>query len=481
MILGLVLTFLSKAFVFLFLLLGSYQGRVYAQWQEVEKSLSTKPTLEMEDLRALFLVALNQGYYYSALPFIKEYFYLSKLPLGDELDLKVDELISYVGVEQLETLPAQVLKKSGASSVKYILGHKKFLNKKYDEAINYLIDVDRRHPVYAHAHFLLGSIYSLKDDYRQAQKHYKTCTRNIPLKKRQDSLTLEKRTLRDYCRIALARDAYAQEKFNLAEERYNDLEKSSYIWPEILFEKAWVSFRQQDYNKTLGRLIAYDTQLLDFVFNPEVEMLRIFAFYKLCFWADIEREAKKFLTYYSMGSDDILKFVKKYKKSYRHYFKIIKEKKMTYSTSPVLNKAFKSIRKNIAVKTLMANFQEGVLEAQKVKGIFAAPKTRKLLYGNVIKSLVHQREIIGAHVLKNLMQIHMLLQSNLKLIRSMRLESLSVQKQNLLSGESGKNIHRGKIKRDRAKLNQYFWGFNGEFWAEEFGDYIFRFDSACPR
>jgi hypothetical protein len=38
---------------------------------------------------------------------------------------------------------------------------------------------------------------------------------------------------------------------------------------------------------------------------------------------------------------------------------------------------------------------------------------------------------------------------------------------------------RGSLGRPSLKDNQYFWQFNGEFWADELGDYVFALRPEC--
>ena len=44
------------------------------------------------------------------------------------------------------------------------------------------------------------------------------------------------------------------------------------------------------------------------------------------------------------------------------------------------------------------------------------------------------------------------------------------------TGESKKLVIPKNLKRDSG---QYLWDFNGEFWADELGDYVFSLKSSC--
>ena len=59
-----------------------------------------------------------------------------------------------------------------------------------------------------------------------------------------------------------------------------------------------------------------------------------------------------------------------------------------------------------------------------------------------------------------------------------QLEVLAQKKAKLYSFEKD-NRSRGDIKYIQRNEKQYFWDFNGEFWADELGDYVFALKSEC--
>jgi len=73
----------------------------------------------------------------------------------------------------------------------------------------------------------------------------------------------------DYCIAGLARVQFASKDYKKADLTYLDIPKESFVWPEILFEEAWNSYYQRNYNRTLGKLISYKAPIFDFIFKPE--------------------------------------------------------------------------------------------------------------------------------------------------------------------------------------------------------------------
>ena len=57
--------------------------------------------------------------------------------------------------------------------------------------------------------------------------------------------------------------------------------------------------------------------------------------------------------------------------------------------------------------------------------------------------------------------------------------TLLAQKKALLYSFDKKERSRGDIKYIQRNEKQYFWNFNGEFWADELGDYVFALKSEC--
>ena len=59
-----------------------------------------------------------------------------------------------------------------------------------------------------------------------------------------------------------------------------------------------------------------------------------------------------------------------------------------------------------------------------------------------------------------------------------KLEVLAQRKSKLYNFDDKKK-KRGDIKYIERNDKQYFWNFNGEFWADELGDYVFALGSEC--
>jgi hypothetical protein len=60
-----------------------------------------------------------------------------------------------------------------------------------------------------------------------------------------------------------------------------------------------------------------------------------------------------------------------------------------------------------------------------------------------------------------------------------KLEVLAQRKDKLYQSSPSGGNKRGDVKYIQRNDKQYFWTFNGEFWADELGDYVFALGSEC--
>ena len=90
------------------------------------------------------------------------------------------------------------------------------------------------------------------------------------------------------------------------------------------------------------------------------------------------------------------------------------------------------------------------------------------------------REMGGAFVRNSLLDYHEQLISQFEKVAFIKLEMLGRFKEKLMSRKAldGRERERGNVTPQRRD-DQFFWSFNGEFWNDELGDYVFGLESEC--
>jgi len=427
--------------------------------------------------------------YFTALPFIKDYLLATSRTNDAVFDSAIDELITEVGVKQFEVLPNTMLEKSGAPTIKYILARKEFRKARYESALRYLKNfIDDSHPVKPYALLLEGSIHSILKNEDQSIEFFKDCisVANKHIDKA-DDLDRKRQLIiaRDYCLVGISRTQFAKTNFTDAYLSYLDLPKSSHIWPEILFEEAWNSFFLKDYNRTLGKLVTYKAPVLNYVFNPEIDVLRTLTFMELCLWDDTKKSVEDFYNKYETDYDQFKKFLNSLGKDYKLFYNLVSEKDRFISKSnSLLTHTVQNIARDPAFVELKLSLEKGKKEKELLEKLARNKQVsadwKSLLEENLKDSLSLQRDIIGSYIRGQFQLNSAQIYKAFEDMSYIKLEVLSKRKNEIykdFNGAEGRS--RGDIAYLKRNEKQYFWIFNGEFWADELGDYVFSLRSEC--
>lgn len=420
----------------------------------------------------------EDGVYLTSVPLLKEFLVSGG---GDKADEILDRVISHVGVRPFEVLNREALERSSSPMAKFILAKKYFRVGKYHDALAKLAkQIPNESPAKPYSLYIEGAAHSLLGKNSEAQPYYKECI-EVSEDSLGDATDIQERQRlmlnRDYCTVALPRALFAEGKFTDSSFQYLDLPKSSPVWPEILFEEAWSSFYQKDYNRTLGKLVSYKAPVFTHIFNPEIEVLTALTYMELCLWNDTKKAVDDFYEKYQVGSERVRRKVEGMGKDYKAFYQLIEDynDSKNKSDTDLLNVMLNSISRDGTFLELRKTIEIGKSELAILKGKNSGP------FSNLLKvALLDARDLVGSYVRKRLLTNLYSLDRTLENMSYIKLEVLSRKKAKLYSStdlnEDGK---RGDIKYLQRNDKQYFWSFNGEFWADELGDYVFALKSEC--
>lgn len=423
--------------------------------------------------------------YFATIPIIKEYLVSQNIVNNQILDDNLEEIITQVGIKQFEVLPASILAKSRAPTMRFILAKKLFRQGKYQESLQEIAsNIPRAHPIKPFALFLEGSIHSLLKNNTNAIVAYQEC---IDRSEKSMSNVVDKRLLRqlevnrDYCVIGIPRTYFASGQFKSAYSGYLDLPKMSYIWPEILFEEAWNSFYLKEYNRTLGKLVTYNAPIFENFFNPEISVLQALTYFELCLWADAKKTVDDFFSEFEKATDYLEVFLNSRKNDFRYFFNVADGKRNgSRRGGKLLNTILGSIVREMTFIELYDSFLVGREEMERINNVGNVAFTNFLM-SNMVEAINTQRDLIGAYVQQRLWTALAELRKSIEGMSYIKLEVLSQRKEELYAPLKATNRRRGDIRNLYRTDKQYFWTFNGEFWADELGDYVFSLKSECGR
>ncbi len=437
-----------------------------------------KPRLS--DLKRMITNTVEAGYPITAMPWLKEYI-ANRGQVSSEVDKAIEAIIDAAGVKPFQTLDIEILDGVNSSSVKYVIAKKYFSRGKQTIALKYLNDVSSKSKVYPYAVHMKAVIHSLENRQELAEQHFQDCIRysdNLASSEKSKLKTKQYIMNRDYCIAGLARAQFARRNFNKSDLSYLDVSKSSQVWPEILFEEAWNSFYQGNYNRTLGKLVTYKAPVFSHVFKPEAEVLVALSYLKLCLYKDAKEAVDKFYDQYLTPARGLRQFLKS-QRDYSYYYKMaIDVEKGNMPRSPLLARVVSSISNEQAYKEIAESLQMALREAQEVKQM---PKSRfqRAMWGNLREVVNSQKTILGSYIRNRAIAKYAELYRAFQDMSYIKLEVLAQRKQRLYEIGKSSSGKRGDTRYIETNEKQYFWSFNGEFWADELGDYVFALQSQC--
>jgi len=462
--------FFKKFITLIFLLNGSV---AFADLQKASSIYFTYEQLLPKHYQYLVKELLNNNLYFAAIPWAKEYLNGRRVSSRD-FDRELEKLVGQVGGRQFSVLPISVLEKSSNETFRYLLAKKHFMNGEYNKAWEIAGLIPAKSFQYPFALNIQASALSILGKASLAVKKYDQCMDQS--KSKSGNSTIEKNQLlvnHDLCVIGKARVEFSRKNYKKASSIYLDISKDSYIWPIILFEEAWNSYYLGEYNRTLGKLVTYKSPFLDFIFNPEASVLESLSYLKLCLWDDAKSVSDNFYNNYSKPLKGLKNLLDNYGTDYLKYFKLARSKK---TSSEFVNRILKGLKRELIYKEMMFYHNQAITELNYIKRRDFG-KLKKVIYTNTLESISMQRKLIGAYTRNMLLVEYIRFRDAFEKMSYIKLEILNKKRTALLNPDE--NRTRGDVKYIKRSEKQYFWTFNGEFWADELGDHIFALKSEC--
>ncbi len=460
-----------RIFIFTVILSISMQG--FCSWDGAEKALKRN----VRDIKGLISELVSGGYYYSALPLMKEYLAGAR-DLSAPMEKALNLLIQHVGIKQFESLPYSYLNKSNSSSARYVLAKKYFRDQKYAKTLRMLQGISPSHPYYAYALHMKGVVLSIAGQEAEAVNTFRNCERVSEewLEKYSNSRKLQLN--KDYCTLGVARTRFQERKFTESDLLFLDIPKSSMVWPEVLFEEAWNSYYKKDYNRTLGKLVTYNAPVFDHVFNPEIEVLKALSYLKLCLYQDAKNTSNDFYSKYMKDTRSLRSYLRRYRRNLSHYYELISVyEKKGYAPSRLMKVLLRSIAHDDVYNELWNQFKLISAENDRINSQ-GYSRLKRLVKGTISEALSSQKKLMGGYIRGKMLAAYVKLYKAFEGMSYIKLEVLAQKKAKLYSFKE-ESKKRGGVQYIKRNEKQYFWTFNGEFWADELGDYVFALKSEC--
>lgn len=463
------------------------QGQYFKAARYAFSAQSETPELQSDAYGMITISLYEAGLYHSA-----SYFFIRALESKNRAVIRrvlihAEDLILRMGPDLfrqalIENTTYDDYTPESKSAYLFVLAkHALFIGQEKN-AVGYLRGLSASTRLRPQAALIEGTALSILGDHHGALRAFQECAKS----KHMD--------LRARCQAGVARVYYETAQFDLADRAYDQIPMENLIWPDLLFEQAWNAFARGQYNRALGKLVTYQAPLLKFVVNPEIDVLRAQSYMALCMYENANQTVQKFNERYTQLGLEIKKFIDSAGSDVLPLYIAGKQalQRRSIAGAPALTSLFRRFIQAPYFQQLVSAERSINPEIEMVRGFgrLSNPNAESSTGGfpAFLEKVLQWRlgmvqKLGGVFVQNSLRDHHQSLLEDLDKMTFIRLEVLSRMKESLLSPNTA--ALRGQRTLGNLEPvqrgDQYYWNFNGEFWADELGDYLFGLESRCGK
>ena len=452
---------------------------------------------------------ITMGLLHAGLPNAASYFFIRTLQSGNHAAIhsvltQAQDLLVVVGADILRKYMVRHTRYEEYDSVNrgaylFALGKEALLSGENEKAVSYLNGMDSSSPLWPFALQLRGTALAVAGRNEEAISDFKSCASKASRVASYEvkgivnngNSAREADDLRSRCVAGEARTLYQMDRFDDADRVYDSIPKKSFVWPDILFEQAWNSFAREQYNRTLGKLVSYKSPALTFMFNSEVDVLRAQSYLALCLYNDANDAIKEFNRRYTPVGEEVKEFVERNANNLGAFYGLGKSalRSSLYTKNGFYQLANRFVR-GPYFQNLVLNERQVASEMEAIRRFDSSQRGVSHNLGQGFPGFLNEvlqwrlrsvRLLGGAFVKNSLLDYHSALIEDYEKMAFIKLEMLRLAKDKLVYKHGSREERsRGNVEPSRRD-DQYKWSFNGEFWNDELGDYVFGLESECNK
>jgi hypothetical protein len=427
---------------------------------------------------------IEGSYYFSAIPFINEYLENST-EVDAQLESDIETLVLKTGTMAVLNLDEKRLENFNIPSISLILGTRLFNKDQNAKAYEILSRIPDGHQFSGEAALIKGTIRNLERKNIEALALYESCVKkstDLESSSKGEKLKRYYNYVKETCIIRSARVKTEEKKYEEALETYAKIDKRSYKWPYILMDQAWASYYLKDYNRALGITTTYKSPLLESYFFPEAEVLMSLSYYNLCLWDDALRVVDHFYNFYQPKALALKEILGKNKNSHTYFLDLYyADTETRENLNPFIRNLVTQTRKQVKFNLDLASLKAAKDELALLKRLKNKNEFTERLEGNLDSTIGFVSAKINYYIKKEIFTFINEIHKHSFSMFNLKLELLSKKRDDIYNAKAlaANKRDRGSDVNVNRKTSQYFFDFNGSFWADELGDYSFGLQSSC--
>jgi tetratricopeptide (TPR) repeat protein len=428
------------------------------------------------------------GFYYSSSKYFSQIIRRGRSPGNPYFVKALEELAAVNAVVSIGQSHVTQLFKSGRIPSEqvpgpakgfyfYYMGVESFSKNKFEQAA----DMFRRVPsgaYYGKAQFHLGVIANRAGSHSRAVSFFENVRRSAG----------NDEWLKEMTNLNIARVHYEKKDFTEAMQHYALIPRESDNWLGAIFESAWAFFLMQKHNNVLGNIHTLHSPFFENRFFPESFILQSITYLRLCRYDEVERSLEKFRDKYKNVFGDLRGMINEYKSKKSGLFAL---------TGEYRNGSLRTYKSAWAILDALSRtdaFKEGSMTSRVADNEIARLGQVGGKWSNAgltedLKSFLAKKKKIA--ITDSSDRLFELAQGYLEYLKSLSDQTKLIQA----------DMYEGRVDAIRRRLNvtqandrkQFigglqplevnqqleYWPFQGEYWEDELGYYVYNIDDKC--
>ena len=355
-----------------------------------------------------------------------------------------------------------------------------FEKKQFKKSYKYFAKISEKDKSIAKSFFYRGIIEAVFDKNKSAVRTFKKA-----IKKGRN--LLNSKSFIEQANLNIARIYYAEKRYSKAIKYYSKVSRDSINWLEALFEAAWAFALMEKPNNSLGNLHTILSPFYTNRFYPEANILKAINLFQLCYYKGVDDLLLEFEEKYKPLSKRLNSLLKKSKSKKGYLVRFLKKNKS--KVNDPLNQVLADLSNLESFKTMNLSLKNISREIEEIEGIFTGKKHRPLR----IKLMTYLKDLEKDLTDISEEELIALLTKKKEYLDNMFEQSILITAETLL-----KNIAKIKRKLDikvdvdeqnfiggmqELVLGQSleYWPFEGEYWEDELGGYVYNIPNICQK
>jgi tetratricopeptide (TPR) repeat protein len=369
----------------------------------------------------------------------------------------------------------------------YLVGRHFYKTLDYNKAQDLLGFVSRRSDRYTRSQYILGIVHVANYDAKKAVASFKNVLRVLETKKREDELEEREEKLYELTQLAMARVFYSTGSYDTSLKYYAKIPRKSNNWLNVLFETSWAYFQIDRYNKALGNLLTLNSPFFRDAYFPEGPILAGVIYFYNCKYKRVRDVLEDFKEEYEplIGTITELREQKQDPLMMLQFFQDIQKGEVDLDDR--LRRIVAAAREDRQLQAkidLIGTIQREQKRYENLSSSFRDTELGKFLKNTLQQELGVAQGEAGTRIDQRLASV----------VDDLR--GLSTQRKEILfevtraeKGEIEADLRAGMVleanETDDPSVDisdeELYWTFDGEYWKDELGYYVFSLNTECKR